>query len=236
MASYSVSQLEHLKDVDLFSGLDDDPLISIMEDSYKEEYPTDKLMFLQGDPAENFYILAKGSIKLFQTTQGGDQVVLHYLKAGEAFGIIAVLREIDYPVTAQVVKDCVVYRWSHKTIKSWIFKQPQIAINSIRILSNHILEFQNRIRELATEKVEQRVAHALLRLAQQSGKKTKAGVQITLKLTRQDIAEMTGTTMYSVSRMMHKWEQKGIIKSGSELIVILTPHELVKVADDLPIK
>lgn len=234
MKSFSVSQLEHLKATELFHGLDNDQLVSIMEDSFKEEYPSDKFMFLQGDPAHNFYILAKGSIKLFQTTLEGNQVVLHYLKAGEAFGIIAVLREIDYPVTAQVVKDCVVYAWSHNIIKSWIFKEPQIAINSIRILSNHIFEFQNRIRELATEKVEQRVARALLRLAQQSGKKTQTGVQITLKLTRQDIAEMTGTTMFSVSRMMHKWEEMGIINSSSEFIVILIPHELVKLADDLP--
>lgn len=236
MNSYSVSQLAHLKTVELFNGLDNDKLVSIMEDSSREEYPADKLMFFQGDPAETFYVLAKGSIKLFQTTPEGDQVVLHYLKAGEAFGIIAVLREIDYPVTAQAVTDCVVYAWSHAIIKSWIFKEPQIAINSIRILSHHILEFQNRIRELATEKVEQRVARALLRLAQQSGKKTKNGVQINLKLTRQDIAEMTGTTMFSVSRMMHKWEKKGIINSSREFIVILIPHELVKVADDIPLE
>lgn len=236
MNSYSVSQLEHLKTVELFNGLESDQLVSIMEDSFHEEYPADKIMFLQGDPAHNFYILAKGSIKLFQTTPEGNQVVLHYLKAGEAFGIIAVLREIDYPVTAQVVNDCVVFSWSHEIINKWVFKEPRIAINSIRILSNHILEFQNRIRELATEKVERRVARALLRLAQQSGKKIQNGVQITLKLTRQDIAEMTGTTMFSVSRMMHKWEEEGIINSSSEYIVILIPHELVKIADDIPVE
>ena len=236
MTSYSVSQMEQIESVTLFRGLESEQLISIIKDSTEEEHKAEKLMFLQGDPARKFYILAKGSIKLYQTTPEGHQVVLHYLHAGEAFGIIAVLREIDYPVTAQVVEDCVVYVWSHEDIKRWIFKQPQIAINSIRILSNHILEFQNRIRELATEKVERRVARALLRLAQQSGEKIQTGVQINLKLTRQDIAEMTGTTMFSVSRMMHKWEQAGIINSSNDLIVISAPHELVKIADDIPDK
>ncbi|MGE5140292.1 MAG: Crp/Fnr family transcriptional regulator, partial [Rudaea sp.] len=89
-------------------------------------------------------------------------------------------------------------------------------------------------RELSTERVERRVANALLRLAQQTGVKTPEGVLIDLALTRQDIADMTGTTLYTVSRILSHWEQRGLVETGRERIVIRSPHGLVAIAQDLP--
>ena len=91
----------------------------------------------------------------------------------------------------------------------------------------------DRYRELATERVEQRVARAIIRLTRQVGKRTEQGVLLDMPLSRQDLGEMTGTTLYTVSRIMSGWEQKGLISTGRERIVILNPHGLVTVAEDL---
>jgi CRP-like cAMP-binding protein len=104
----------------------------------------------------------------------------------------------------------------------------------LQILSGRVKEFQDRIRELSTERVERRIARALLRLAHQIGKKVPQGVYLDLPISRQDLAEMTGTTLYTVSRTLSKWETMGLITAGREHIIIHTPHGLVCIAEDLP--
>ncbi|MDH5508279.1 MAG: Crp/Fnr family transcriptional regulator [Anaerolineae bacterium] len=234
MAFDPASVIEHIRSIDLFEGIDQDLLISIINDSVQESFPADHIIFFQGDPADKFYFLAKGRIKLSQVTLDGDQVVLRYLKPGDAFGIIAVLREIAFPVAAQVVEDCQVLVWDQESISRWIRQEPQIGINSIRLLADYILEFQKRIQELSTEKAERRIARALLRLAKQTGSKTPLGVLLGIKFTRQDIAEMTGTSMYTVSRMMSRWEEDELISSQNGLILISAPHQLAQLAEDFP--
>ncbi len=104
----------------------------------------------------------------------------------------------------------------------------------MRHMSARMQEMQDRVRELSTERVERRIANTLLRLANQTGVKSPAGVLINVALTRQDIAEMTGTTLYTVSRTLSRWEQEGIIESRRERVIIRSPHGLVMIAEDLP--
>jgi len=101
------------------------------------------------------------------------------------------------------------------------------------LMTTYIQEMQARYRELATERVEQRVANALLRLATQVGIRYEKESIIELSFSRQDVAEMTGTTLYTVSRLLSDWERKGIIETGRERIRIIKPHDLVIIADGM---
>jgi CRP/FNR family transcriptional regulator, nitrogen oxide reductase regulator len=83
----------------------------------------------------------------------------------------------------------------------------------------------------STEQVQQRVAHALLRLVKQSGKKTDEGILIDFPLSRQDIAEMTGTTLHTVSRILTAWEEQGLVKSGRQRVTVIEPHRLLSLAE-----
>jgi CRP-like cAMP-binding protein len=224
--------LRYLKSIALFKGIEENQLVNIFADSRPVSFQTDEILFYQEDPADVFYILVEGRIKLSQLTPEGDQITLHYLSPGEAFGIIAVLREIRFPVTAQAIEasQCIV--WSEEMIKKWIINYPQIAINSIRILSSFILNFQDRIRELSTEKVERRIARSLLRLAMQSGKQTDAGISLGFKLTREDIANMAGTTLYTVSRTLSKWESEGLVDCQHSAITLKAPQAITEIAED----
>ena len=87
---------------------------------------------------------------------------------------------------------------------------------------------------MSTQQVEQRVAHALLRLAKQSGRKVEHGVEIDFPISRQDIAQMTGTTLHTVSRILSGWEQRGLIESGRQRIVLREPHKLFVLAEETP--
>jgi CRP/FNR family transcriptional regulator, nitrogen oxide reductase regulator len=103
----------------------------------------------------------------------------------------------------------------------------------MQVLAGHVREFQNRYRELATERVERRLARTVLRLASQVGRKTDEGVLLDLPLTRQDLAEMSGTTLFTVSRILSQWEDQELVRAGRERLVIRFPHGLVSIAEDL---
>ena len=234
MANNLQSQLDYLKTTPIFKGLDEDLLAGILADSYTRAYPRDEYLFFQEDPASAFYICIEGRIKLTQLTPDGSQVIMHYPGPGEVFGLIAVLRGIKFPVTAQAVEASRVIAWKDTVMTEWMRREPQIALNAIRILSVFIENFQDRITELSTERVERRIARTLLRLAQQAGRKEAGGIRIDMHLSRQDIAEMAGTTLYTVSRTLSKWEGEGLLDGSGPYIRITRPHQLVNVADDLP--
>ena len=123
--------------------------------------------------------------------------------------------------------------WDETEMHRLMEQIPQISINALGILASRVREFQDRLRELATERVERRIAHTLLRLARQTGRKVPEGVLIDMHLTRQDLAEMTGTTLYTVSRTLSQWEAQGLVQSSRERVVIRFPHGLVSIAEDL---
>ena len=87
---------------------------------------------------------------------------------------------------------------------------------------------------MSTQQVEHRVAHALLRLAKQSGRKVEHGVEIDFPITRQDVAQMTGTTLHTVSRILSGWEQQGLIEGGRQRIALREPHRLFVLAEQAP--
>jgi CRP-like cAMP-binding protein len=153
----------------------------------------------------------------------------------EAFGLIACLSEARYPVSAEAVEDSAALAWERQVIGQMMEREPRMALNAIRILAGRVQEVQDRLRELATERVERRIARALLRLVRQTGRQIPEGVLIDFPITRQDLAEMTGTTLYTVSRTLSGWEAQGLIQSGRERIVIRFPHGLVAIAEDLPV-
>lgn len=222
-----------LASIDFFDHLTSQDLDQIAHSGIQRSYSKDSYLFHQGDPARRFYVLVDGKIKLTQLTEDGGQVILRYVSPGEAFAIIAVLRKISYPVSAMTVERADVLSWDEETMLELMMQHPQLAINSLGILAERIQEFQDRFREIATERVERRVARSILRLASQTGRKTEEGIVIDLVLTRQDLAEMTGTTLYTVSRILSQWEKTGLVHSRREQVTILAPHRLVVIAEEM---
>lgn len=218
----------------LFRDLRPEELEQVVAAAHVRSVGREDFFFHQGDAATALYVVTAGQARLLLLAPDGSQVLLNFVSAGEMFGGIAFLGEANYPVSAQAVSDCTAATCDGETMARLMERYPRLALNAMQHMAARIQELQDRIRELATERVERRIANTLVRLAQQTGKKTAEGVLIDLPLSRQDIAEMTGTTLYTVSRTLSRWEQEGIVDAGRERVLIRFAHRLVAIAQDLP--
>lgn len=226
-----IALLEHAP---LFGGMEQEALEAAYKAAYRRQVREGEFFFFQDDPATTFYIVQEGRARLSQLTPEGHQVIIRYLGPGNGMGIIVALSDTVYPLSAEAVTDCLALAWDADSVIHLMEKYPRLALNGMRLVAGRFRNLQNRYRELATERVERRVARALLRLARQTGRRTDEGVLLDLPLSRQDLGEMTGTTLYTVSRILRRWEQQGLIASGRERVVICNPHGLVTIAEDLP--
>ncbi|HZD10856.1 MAG TPA: Crp/Fnr family transcriptional regulator [Candidatus Binatia bacterium] len=218
----------------LFSGLDESALQIALAESYRRRVRRGEFYFLQDDPATTFYVLLEGRARLSQLTPEGHQITIRYVGPGDGMGIIVALSDMAYPLSAEAVQDCLALAWEAGAVRRLMEQYPSLALGGLQLVAERFRHLQARYLELATERVERRVARALLRLARQAGKRVENGILLDLPLSRQDLGEMTGTTLYTVSRILSGWEQDGIISTGRERIVICKPHGLVTIAEDLP--
>jgi CRP-like cAMP-binding protein len=218
----------------LFAGLPPDEVLRIAAAAHSKRLAAGEYYFLQGDLAERIYLLVEGRLKLTRAAADGQQALMRVVTPGTLFGALALAQAGDYPVSAQAAEDSLAAYWLPLELMGFVQQFPALAVNAMKIMADHVQEFQERYLQLATERVERRLARAILRLAAQTGRKTDEGVLIDLPLTRQDLAELTGTTLFSVSRMLNQWESQGLVKVGREKVVVVFPHGLVRIAEDLP--
>jgi CRP-like cAMP-binding protein len=226
--------MHYLQKLKFFQGLSPLDLDAIVQLARHCKVASEAFFFHQEEAATAFYVLTQGRVKLAQVTPEGHQVLVRFVGSGGGLGIVAALADAVYPLSAQAMEECQALAWDGQTL-TWLMEHyPRLARNALYLLAERFKELQDRYRELATERVERRVAHALLRLVRQSGRKVRGGVLIDLPLSRQDLAEMTGTTLFTVSRILSRWDQQGFITAGRERVLIHSPHSLVAIAEDLP--
>jgi CRP-like cAMP-binding protein len=223
-----------LAGVALFEGLPTDALARVAALAHPRPLPAGGYFFNEGQEAEEFFVLAAGRVKITQLTPEGQQVVLRVIGPGDAFGGVGAFGDSTYPVTAEAVEASVALTWTSAAMRQLMVAEPSVALNALRVVASRLHELQRQYRQLMTERVEQRVARALLRLVRDAGRRVESGIEIAFPVSRQDIAEMTGTTLYTVSRLLSAWEQDGIVRGGRRRIVLVKPHALVSIAEDLP--
>jgi CRP-like cAMP-binding protein len=219
--------------VPLFEALTPEALQQIAAEAAIRRREPGGTFFQEGDPAAAFFVIQSGTVKLTQLTPEGHQVVLRLLNAGDAFGGVSAFGGGSYPITAEAVTAVSALEWPGAVMRSLMERHSRLALNALRMVAARLHELDAQYRQLATEKVERRIARALVRLVQQSGRRVEGGVLIDLPLSRDDIAQMTGTTLYTVSRLVSRWEAEGILEVGRQRIVVRNPHALMSVADDL---
>src|SRR5215211_876466 len=222
-----------LRQVSVFQNATDDDLKLISQHSIERSIEEGEFFFFQGDPAIYFYVLISGRAKLLQTNPAGQQVNLRTISEWQMFGALGAVREAStYPATAQALQQSTALAVKSDYLRELMQTRPYLSVDLMKLMSGYIQEMQERYRELATEKVERRIARVLLRLTAQMGVKTKDG-SIELTFTRQELAEMSGTTLYTVSRVLSEWERQGLVEAGRERVVIRNPHGVVSIAEEL---
>ncbi len=223
---------QKLRQVSVFQNATDDDLKLIAQHAIERSIEEGEFFFFQGDPAAYFYVLISGRAKLMQTNPSGQQVNLRTISEWQMFGALGAVREnATYPATAQALENSTALAVKSDYLKELMQTRPYLSFDLMQLMTTYIQEMQQRYRELATEKVERRIARSLLRLASQLGVKVDGGIELTF--TRQDLAEMSGTTLYTVSRVLSDWERQGLVEAGRERVVIRNPHGVVSIAEEL---
>jgi CRP-like cAMP-binding protein len=219
----------------LWRGLGERQLAEVAQAARWSRLEAGSFFFHQEEAANALYLLVQGQVGMAQVTPEGQQVILRIVSPGEPFGWIALTRHAAYPASAQALVASEALVWDAEAMTQLMERHPRIALNALPLLAEQLQELQHRYRELATERVERRVARALLRLVRQSGRKVESGVLIDFPLSREDLAGITGTTLYTVSRILSGWEKRGLIETSRQRILIRSPHGLVIIAEDIPV-
>jgi len=218
--------------MELFEGLPAAALESVAAAARARRLPKDLRIFNQDDEGVRAHAVIEGGVRITQSGSDSAQVVMRFIGPGEMFGTVALFTDGRYPADAITLAETLEASWSEADLIGLIHRFPQIGVNVIRIIGRRLQEVQNRVRELATQRAERRVAHAVLRLARQAGHNTIVGTAIAFPLRRKDVADISGTTLHTASRILTAWEKAGLLVTQNQHLTIREPAELLRIAED----
>ncbi|WP_299723457.1 Crp/Fnr family transcriptional regulator [uncultured Tateyamaria sp.] len=216
-----------LKHLPPFSKLDRRQIRAVLDQATSRRYEAGRTIFDEGAEAGRFFMLLDGYVRVVRVTPTGEQVTALHIPAGQLLGIARALGRDTYPATAITAAESIVLSWPMLLWDSFVADYDGFASETYKTVGNRVGEMNDRIIEMATQQVEQRVANALLRLINQTGRKVADGIEIDFPITRQDLSELTGTTLHTASRLLSAWEKQGLVESHRKRIKVLNPHALV---------
>jgi CRP-like cAMP-binding protein len=209
-----------LKKIHIFSALSESELKELAPYLHLEKKKKKEAIFSEGDPPDWLYIVAKGRVKITKLSQEGKEIILEIINPNDFFGGVAVIRNFNYPANAVAMEDTELLKISRQDLMKILDKYPPIMQAVFGSLGGRLKESHESLRSIALEKVTSRVASLLLKLAEKSGKKTPEGILVELKLTKQEIAEIVGTTVETSIRTMSRLKKQGLIEErGGEVLI-----------------
>lgn len=214
----NLNWIEILKRSLIFSSLKEEELTELARLASERSLKTDEFVFWEGDAPDHFYIVCQGRIKIVKYSSSGKEFIIAFFSSGEMFGEVAVFESKPYPASAQAVTESKVLAIRKEDFLSFLATRPQVALSIINVLGGRLRDAQNRLKDLAGERVEQRLAMILLMLSSKLG--------TTLPFTRQEIANMAGTTTETAIRITSQLKERGIIRPVRGKIIILDETKL----------
>lgn len=209
-----------------FSKLDRRQIRTILDQATARRYEEGVAVFTEGAPAERFCMLLDGTIRVVRVTPTGEQVTALHIPSGQLFGIAQALGRDTYPATAMTAVESIALSWPMRLWQEFVDSYEGFSTETYKTVGNRVGEMNTRIVEMATLQVEQRLAQALLRLVNQTGRKVEDGIEIDFPITRQDLSELTATTLHTVSRLLSGWEKRGLVRSRRKRITVTDAHAL----------
>ncbi len=212
--------VETLQKSAIFSSLKDDELKSIGELFEILEFDNNETVFHEGDPSDKFYILAEGNVKILKHSVGGKDIILEIMSPGDVFGGVAVLDNKPYPASAQAMEPSSVIRIGRQNLFQIMEEYPILKLEIVKYFSDKLRDAHEMLKNIATERVERRIASLLLKLSEKVGVDEDGFRKIDFPLTRQEISEMVGTTVETCIRTISKFQKQGMVKSSGGRIMI----------------
>jgi CRP/FNR family transcriptional regulator len=208
--------------IPFFSSLSERELEEVVAPLFLEErFREGEFLFYEGDPPQGLFILKAGEIKIIKHSPRGKDVILRLIGPEEMFGEVAAFDGRPSPASAQALLDSIVLHLPQKDFLHLLRVHPSIALRIIEDLARKLRDANDLIRALTTETVEKRIATVLLKLAEKLGKPEERGIRLKIHLSRQDLADMAGTTIETAIRVLSKFtKDRFLIKEGKSIIIL----------------
>ena len=210
----------------IFSESSGEELAELAGLAARRSFVPGEFVFWEGDAPDSFYIVIEGRVKVLKHSSLGKEFIIAFFGPGEMFGEVAVFQDRPYPASAQAAADTKVLRIRREDFLSFVAQRPQVVLRVISVLGERLRDAQGRLKDLAGERVEQRLAHTLLMLSAKLG--------ATLPFTRQEIADMAGTTTETAIRFISRLKAGEIIRSARGRITILDKTRLRLLSEGPP--
>ena len=177
-----------------------------------------EVIFSEGDPSDWLYVVIKGKVKITKLSQNGREIILEIISPMDFFGGVAVMRGFPYPANAVAMDDAELLKISRSNLMRILDRFPNLMYCMAMNIGDRIKGSHEALKNIAVEKVESRIASMLIKLADKAGSEPlgDGSVTIDMKLTKQDIAEMVGTTVETSIRTMSKFKKLGIVSEKAE--------------------
>jgi CRP/FNR family transcriptional regulator len=204
----------------VFAGIPAREIEALARVALEEVHRARAYVFMEGDAARWFYLVRSGHVKIVRHSKTGKDVVLELLGPGEIFGGVAVIERRPYPATAQATEPTVVLKIPADPVVSLAERHPTFIKEMALMIGRRLRAAHDSVTSLAVDPVEARLAATLLRLAAREGTKSGRGVTLPFHLTRQSLADMTGTTVESAIRILSRWLRDGLLAEDGDRLVL----------------
>jgi CRP/FNR family transcriptional regulator len=184
-------------------------------------YDRGALLFSEGDASDQLYTVVSGRVKVFKTTARGTDVILEIFGPGDPVGAVAVYESRPYPASAVALEPTTCLLISRQAFFSLLETYPTLVRGLLTGLTHRLVELTNRLAELSGGRVEARLARFFLKLATDMGQSRPDGMFIPLALSRQELADMIGTTIETAIRIMSRWGKDDLVRTEREGFVVV---------------
>lgn len=224
-----------LKEIYLFSGLEDKGLESLARLAISRSFPRDTPIFWEGKEAQGFYILLRGQVKLVKSSLDGKEYILRLVGPKETFGEAAVLAEAAYPVSAITLEECQTLFFPKKDFLDLLTNSPRLARNMMATMSHLLYHLTRQLEDLSLKEVSARLAQYLIQRCRESHGQVAAGLSFDLPVTKTHLAAYLGTISETLSRTLARFKALGVIHVDKSRITIEEPEQLEKIAKGMKI-
>lgn len=209
-----------------FQELDERALLALAKLARLEKYPKGKKIFEEGAKPRFFTLVLSGQVKIYKTTAEGQDLIIEVFGKGDAFGTVALFDGMGYPASAAPLQEASVVLIPAEDFFKFIELHPAFAVKLIRDLGRRLRMATGKIMSLTFRDVQSKMANLLFSLAEEHGERTPEGVKIALPLTRQEMANMIGSTIESAIRVLSHFKKERIIDTQGKEIIILNMEKL----------
>jgi CRP-like cAMP-binding protein len=213
----------------LFRELSESQCSEILSHAVVRKFMKGELILVQGEPVRGLILLQTGIVKHTQTSSEGQKVLLRVSSCGDVLNVHDMLSSCFHTSSVLAMEKCEALVWEFGQIECLIARYPQLGSNFDRLLAIQLEELEERFREIATETVARRLALLLVRLCDQVGRRSVHGLRVSF--SREELAQMTGATQYTVSRLLVRWAEQGLLFPYRKTIVVNDTKKLALVKD-----